>query len=59
LDEKTVLTDLGGQHGCVGRGLVAIGLDLHATGDTAKRFTGNKQKQIFQILKYNFETNTN
>lgn len=29
---------LGSQHGGVGRGLVAVGLDFHATGDTADGF---------------------
>lgn len=30
---------LGGQHGSVGGGLVTVGLDLHATGDTADGLT--------------------
>ena len=33
---------LGSQHGVVVRGLVAIGLDLHATGDSAKSFTSGQ-----------------
>jgi len=38
---------LGSQHGGVRRGLVAIGLDLHAAGDTAESFatTGITQCQ--------------
>jgi hypothetical protein len=28
---------LSGQHGSVGGGLVTVGLDLHATGNTAQR----------------------
>ena len=31
---------LGGQHGGVGRGLVTVGLDLHATGHTAQGLPG-------------------
>ena len=35
---------LGGQHGGVGRGLVTVGLDLHATGHTAQGLPGRGQK---------------
>jgi hypothetical protein len=38
-----VRTDvLGGQHGSVGRGLVTVGLDLHATGDTGDGFAARQ-----------------
>jgi hypothetical protein len=33
---------LGSQHGSVGGGLVTIGLDLHATGDTADGLTAGE-----------------
>jgi hypothetical protein len=33
---------LGRQHGSVGRGLVTIGLDLHATGDTGDGFAARQ-----------------
>lgn len=38
---------LGGQHSGVGGGLVTVGLDLHASGDTGKGFaaTGITQSQ--------------
>jgi hypothetical protein len=48
---------LGSQHGGVWRGLVTIGLDLHASGDTGDGFTatGITQKSAFEPAhKYNF-----
>lgn len=33
---------LGSQHGSVGGGLVTVGLDLHATGDTADGLTARE-----------------
>lgn len=34
------------QHGSVGRGLVAVGLDLHATGDTGDGFAATGITQV-------------
>lgn len=43
---------LGSQHGGVGGGLVTVGLDLHATGDTANGFAATG---ITQNVSLNFE----
>jgi len=47
---------LGSQHGGVGRGLVAIGLDLHAAGDTADGFAATGITQNISLMKLQFPT---
>ena len=37
---------LGSKHGGVGGGLVTVGLDLHATGDTADGFTATVSQEL-------------
>ena len=41
---------LGSQHGGVGRGLVTVGLDLHATGDTADGFAATGITQNVSLM---------
>lgn len=41
---------LGSQHGGVGGGLVTVGLDLHATGDTADGFAATGITQNVSLI---------
>lgn len=46
---------LGSQHGGVGGGLVAIGLDLHSTGNTADGLTATGITQVSPMNHQIFE----
>ena len=46
---------LGSQHGSVGRGLVTIGLDLHATGDTGDGLATAARFVLATRLPFKFE----
>ena len=57
VDAKLLATSsniLSSQHGSVGGGLVTVGLDLHATGDTSDGFaaTGITQNVSLQFRAY-------
>lgn len=42
---------LGSQHGGVGGGLVTVGLDLHATGDTSDGFAATGITQNVSLIR--------